>query len=115
MHQIETAAGQVIANDTQNSVKAVDDAVVSLAQLCASIVEVSRASKLPVFSAQSALANAGQGLTRMIDTRNDVGQATRALRKIQRASNLEPVSFGCPPDYTPNTALADTNRVADPA
>lgn len=109
MHKIENSAGQVVANDTQKSVKAVDDAVLSLAQLCASIVEVSSASRLPVITAQSALANAGEGLTKMIATRNDLAQATRALRKIQNASDLKPVSFGCPPDYKPSATLNEAN------
>lgn len=107
MHDIKAAAGQVIANDTQNSVEAVDNAVLSLAHLCASIVEVSKASRLPVFTAQTALANVGEGLAKMISTRNDVGQATRELRKIQKASNLETVGFGCPPDYQPSAKLVD--------
>ena len=107
MHKIKTAAGQVIADDTRNSVDAVDTAVMSLAQLCASIVEVSKASKMPVQTAQSALANAGAGLAKMIDTRHDVGQATRELRKIQKASNLETVGFGCPPDYQPSARVED--------
>ena len=115
MHQIERAAGQVVANDTQKSVKAIDDAVLSLAHLCASIVEVSNASRLPVFTAQSALANAGEGLTKMIATRNDVALATRALRKIQNASDLQPVSFGCPPDYKPSAALSEVNDPRIPA
>ena len=38
MHDIEPAAGQVVASDTQKSVEAVDQAVMSLAHLCASIV-----------------------------------------------------------------------------
>lgn len=97
MHTIETPAGQVIASDTQKSVEAVDQAVMSLAHLCASIVEVSSASRLPITTAQAALSNAGDGLTRLIATRSDLGRATRDLIKIREASNLRTTSFGCPP------------------
>ena len=101
MHEIEQSAGQVIATDTQNSVEAVNRAVISLAHLCASIVEVSNASRLPITTAQAALANAGEGLNRVIGTRDDLGQATRELRKVQNASMLQTVNFGCPPEYQP--------------
>lgn len=115
MHDIKAAAGKVIASDTQASVEAVDNAVMRLAQLCASIVEVSKASRLPLLAAQGALANAGEGLTKMIDTRNDIGQATRELRKIQKASNLQAEAFGCPPDYKVSGRLAEVDRNAEAA
>ncbi len=97
MHTIEAPAGQVIASDTQTSVEAVDKAVMSLAHLCASIVEVSSASSLPISTAQGALSNAGDGLTKLIATRSDLSRATRDLIKIRNASNLRTVAFGCPP------------------
>lgn len=97
MYEIETAAGQVVATDTQNSVDAVDKAVMSLANLCASIVEVSKASHLPIGTVQGALANAGDGLSRLIASRADMSHATRELTAIQMASSLQTVSFGCPP------------------
>lgn len=97
MYSIDTAAGQVVASDTQKSVDAVDQAVMSLAHLCASIVEVSKASNLPISTAQDALANAGSGLTKLIASRADMSTATRELVGIQNSSSLQTVSFGCPP------------------
>lgn len=97
MHEIEPAAGRVVANDTQNAVEAVDRAVMSLAHLCASIVEVSKASRLPIATAQPALANAGETLAKLIASREDMSQATRQLIAVQNASNLRTVAFGCPP------------------
>ena len=96
MHKIELSAGQVIAGDTQKSVEAVDQAVMSLAHLCASIVEVSKASRLPVATAQHALASAGAGLANLIASRADMGEATAQLTTIQRKSNLRETGFGCP-------------------
>lgn len=97
MINIQESAGQVVASDTQNSIAAVDQAVASLAQLCASIIEVSKASNLPINTAQAALANAGNGLNNLIASRADLSDATYAMAKVQQASNLETVSFGCPP------------------
>lgn len=106
MHEIQPAAGRVVANDTQNCVAAVDQAVMSFAHLCASIVEVSTASRLPIGTVQSALANAGDGLTKLIASREDMSQATHALTTIQKDSNLRTVSFGCPP-FSPSAHTPD--------
>lgn len=97
MYSIDIAAGQVVATDTQKSVEAVDHAIVALASLCSSIVEVSKASRLPVATAQAALSNAGASLSNMIASRADVGHATRDLTAIQRRSSLKETAFGCPP------------------
>lgn len=96
MFEIENSSGQVIASDTQKSVNALDQAVMSMAHLCASIVEVSKASGLPVSTPQSALSNAGESLSKLIASRDDIARATRELTAIQRASSLRTVSFGCP-------------------
>lgn len=96
MHTIDTAAGRVVADDTQASVEAIDQAVMSLANLCSSIVEVSRASRLPIGTAQTALANTGEGLAKLIASRDDMSRATFELVQIQKGSNLQTVSFGCP-------------------
>ena len=96
MHNIEAAAGGVVAADTQKSVEAVDQAVLNLANLCASIVEVSKASRLPISTAQRALASTGASLTSLIATRAEMSDATRELTAIQRKSNLRETGFGCP-------------------
>lgn len=96
MFDIEKSSGQVIASDTQKSVDALDQAVMSMAHLCASIVEVSKASRLPVSTPQPALAHAGEGLSKLIAGREDIARATRELVAVQRASSLQAVSFGCP-------------------
>ena len=97
MHNIEKTAGQVIAGDTKASVDAIDQAVASIANLCASIIEVSKASRLPVTTAQSALAGAGASLNGIIASRAEIASATRELTAIQRRSNLRETGFGCPP------------------
>lgn len=106
MYQIDTAAGQVVASDTQDTVAAVDRAVMSLAHLCASIVEVSGASRLPVTAVQAALAETADGLAGLVGTRGHVGTATAELIAIQRQSNLRETAFGCPTGFPipPQTA-----------
>ena len=104
MYSIDTAAGQVVADDLQQSIESVNAAVMSYANLCASIVEVNKASNLPITTAQEALQNAAEGLNKLVASRADMANATRELLDIQKASTLETVSFGCPEGFPPKTA-----------
>ena len=96
MIRIEKASGRVVAGETQESIATIDKALISAANLCASIVEASSASRLPVNMPQAALAQVGEGLSMLIAGRENLGSATLEMIKIQKASNLEAVSFGCP-------------------
>lgn len=107
MFQVNESAGHVVAADTQSSVAAIDQALLSYARLCCSIVEVSGSSKLPIGVAQKALKSTVTGLNALIEGREEIASATRELLKIQKGSTLQPVSFGCPgglPTKTTGTA-----------
>lgn len=116
MHTIQEAAAKVVADDTLSSVGAIDQAVMSYSRLCASIVEVSNASGLPVTAGQPALANVAAGLNALIEGRQHIGSATRELIKVQRDSSLNTTSFQCPgglptsgtakPDLAPAMTIA---------
>ena len=112
MHSIEKSAGQVIASDTQDAVDAVNQAILSYAGLCSSIIEVSRAANLPATAGQPALAKASTGLSALIDGRNEIIGATRELLKVQKASSLDAVSFGCPDGLPPKTGEATMPETA---
>lgn len=96
MHRIEESAARVVASDTQASVGAIDQAVMSYSRLCASIVEVSNASELPVTAGQPALAKVAAGLAALIEGREHIASATRELIKVQGASTLRETAFECP-------------------
>lgn len=96
MHSIQETAAGVVAGDTQSSVGAIDQAVMSYSRLCASIVEVSNASDLPVTAGQPALASVAAGLSALIEGRAHIASATRELIKVQAASNLRETAFQCP-------------------
>lgn len=110
MYSVDKAAGQVLADDTMQSIDAVDRAVMSFAHLSASIVEVSKASNLPVTTVQGALANATNGLSKLVSSRDDLGQAARELLVVQKNSNLQTTAFGCPVGCGPKPTgeLSDT-------
>ena len=111
MHKIDQAAGQVVAADTQASVAAVDEAVISFSRLCASIVEVSGSAKLPVSTLQKALSSAANGMLAAVHSREEITNATRELLKVQNASTLRTTAFGCPGGLF-GTALHETSEQA---
>lgn len=96
MHHIELATAQIIASDTKSSVGAIDQAVMSYSRLCASIVEVSNASDLPVTAGQPALAKVAAGLSALVEGRELIASATRELIKVQQASTVREAGFQCP-------------------
>lgn len=96
MHRIQETAARVVVGDTQSSVGAIDQAVMSYSRLCASIVEVSNASDLPVSAGQPALAKVAAGLSALIEGREHIASATRELAKVQRDSSLRETAFQCP-------------------
>lgn len=96
MHRIQETAAKVVVDDTQSSVGAIDQAVMSYSRLCASIVEVSNASDLPVTAGQPALAKVAAGLNALIEGREHIASAVRELTKVQRDSSLRETAFECP-------------------
>lgn len=96
MHRIQETAARVVVGDTQSSVGAIDQAVMSYSRLCASIVEVSNASNLPVTAGQPALAKVAAGLNALIEGREHIAAATRELIKVLRDSSLRETAFECP-------------------
>jgi len=96
MHRIQETAAKVVASDTQSSVGAIDQAVMSYSRLCASIVEVSNAADLPVTVVQPALSKVAAGIAALIDGREHIASATRELIKVQKDSTLRETAFECP-------------------
>ena len=113
MHHINPSSGEVIAADTQGSVRAIDQAVLSYSRLCASVIEVSGASRLPVTTGQPALTRIAAGLAALIEGRAQIAEATRDLRKVQGASTLKEVAFECPDGLPPLHGKASEPVSAD--
>lgn len=96
MNIIKETAGHVVAADTQASIEALDSAIIAHARQCASVVEVSHASKMPVSTCQALLSDISQALGLLVSSREKTAEATRKLLKIQQDSSLQTVNFGCP-------------------
>lgn len=112
MYKISHSSGEIIAADTQGSVQAVDQAVLTYSRLCASLVEVSGVSHLPVSACQPALTKIVTGLNALIEGRAHIAGATRDLLKVQEASTLRETSFGCPNGLPPLTGELDVAPVS---
>lgn len=110
MHQINQSSGKVIAADTQGSVHAIDQAVLSYSRLCASVIEVSEASRLPISAGQPALTRIAAGLAALIEGRAQIAEATRDLLKVQGVSTLKEMAFECP-NGLPTGKLTTTEPV----
>ena len=96
MHQIKKTAGDVVAQDTQSSVSALDTALIMQARLCATVTEAAAESKLPVAATQKLLDSITAALRGLVASREEVVTAVRELNLIQAKSNLSETSFGCP-------------------
>jgi hypothetical protein len=107
MHDIKKATGTVIAADTQASVTALDQAVLSHARLCASIIEAAGESNLPMAVTQKALQSVAAGIGGLVASRTDMVTTVRAMTLIQMQSNLKETSFGCPDFAGPNTGASN--------
>ncbi len=95
MYNVDLASGHVIASDTQASVAALDGAVAAHARLCASIIEVSASSKLPIVSAQKMLQSITAGMAQLVAGRADLVETVHELTKTQSKTSLREVGFGC--------------------
>ena len=96
VHKIKEQVGQVVASDMQASIEALDNAVLMQSRLCASTVEASSDSHLPIASTQGLLESLSGGLDELVQSRARLVKAARHVSVIQGSSNLREVSFGCP-------------------
>lgn len=101
MHKVNKASGAVIASDTQASVAALDQAVLTQARLCASILETVGEAQLPMAATQKLLQSVAAGMSGLVASRTDMLCTVRTLNVLQMKSNLKETSFGCPDEYIP--------------
>ncbi len=86
----------VVAADVQTTVAAVDDAILNGARLCASFIEATQGSNLPVSQSQKVIKSITAGLSAVADGRAEIVSAVRHLTTIKDNSNLAPENYGCP-------------------
>lgn len=94
--KIEQNNGQVVANDTQTSLSSIDRAIADNLNLCSSIMEVSKASNLPISANQPLIEGCADSLNDIVSGRRKMVKLLAGLERIQQQSNLAETAFGCP-------------------
>lgn len=93
---LREGAGLVVAHDVQTTIAAVDDALLTSARMCASVIEAMHGSNLPVAQSQQLLTAVTSGMASVLDGRAQMVEAIRRMHAIKGRSNLAPVDYGCP-------------------
>jgi hypothetical protein len=96
MHIIKQSIGNVVADETQSSVKAIDAAALSQARFAATLIEAAVDSNLPIAATQKLMSAVASAFQNTIHSRADLAIAAKEIALIQSRSNLETVAFGCP-------------------
>lgn len=96
MYEFRPGAGAVVAADTQNTIAAVDDALLNGVKMCASVIEATQGSNLPATQSQKLLASLAGGIQSVVQGRGEIVAAIRHMSAIKARSNFAPESFGCP-------------------
>ena len=114
MFKFRAGAGAVVAHDTQNTVAAVDDALVNGMRMCASFLEATKGSNLPTARSQKVLTSMAAGLSQMVDGRASFVSSIRELAVIKAQSNFAPEDFGCPDGWVPAMKEAEPASIDAP-
>jgi hypothetical protein len=107
MHKFEANIGNLVASDTQGTLKAFDTAILSELKLCTTLVEAMQESPIPIASSQKLLNSMSTGLSHMVAGRKEMASTVQQLTILQRDSNLAVYDFGCP-----NGSLEDAAQPA---
>jgi hypothetical protein len=107
MLNFRPGAGAIVAADSQNTVAAVDDALLNGVRMCASIIEATQGSNLPATQSQKLLRSMTAGLQSVVEGRGEIVATIRQLAAIKCQSNFAPEDFGCPEGWEPTGAAAN--------
>jgi hypothetical protein len=76
--------------------QSVDDALLSGARMCVSVLEAAHGSKVPAAQSQKVLRSITAGLNAVVEGRGEIVSAVRQLSAIKSRSNFAPEAYGCP-------------------
>lgn len=96
MTHIKEQTARVVASDTQSMLTAIDNALLQQVRLCASVIEATGETELPVITTQKLYSSLSNGISRIVEGRAEAATSIRHLQAIQSRSNLRETSFGCP-------------------
>jgi septation ring formation regulator EzrA len=96
MLTIKQAVGNVVASDTQETVRALDKTIANQTRMIASVIDAAQDSHLPLVATQAMLEELATGLNEIVSGRARLGAAVKEMAQIQSRSNLRETSFVCP-------------------
>jgi hypothetical protein len=96
MQNFDVNVGTLVAADTQGTLKALDDAILSELKLCTTLVEAIQGGDVPIASSQKILSSVTSGLSHIVAGRGEMATAVRQLTILKRDSNLSVYDYGCP-------------------
>lgn len=96
MVELKHGAGLVVAGEIKDTFKSVDEAILSGARMCASVIEATQGTDIPAVQTQKLLRSITDGLSRVVDGRSEMVDALRQMIAIKDHSSLAPISYGCP-------------------
>ncbi len=111
MHAIKQSTGNVVADETQSSVKALDAAALSQARFAATLIEAAADSDLPMATTQKLMSAVANAFQNTINSRAELAVAVREIALIQSRSNLKEVGFGCPGGASIITGSIQNNTI----
>lgn len=110
MIRIGEGAGAVVAGDAKTAVAAFDDALLSGARMCVSVLEASQGTDVPIGQTQRVLRSMASGIQSVVDGRGEIVAAVHQLTVIKGRSNLREHSYGCPDGWEELASLAPALR-----
>lgn len=96
MIELQQGAGLVVAGEVQDTLAAVDGAILSSARMCASVIEASKGANIPAAETQKLLQSITASMSTVVEGRAEMVTALKQMIAIKDRSNLAPVSYGCP-------------------
>lgn len=96
MLKFRPGAGAIVAADSQNTLAAVDDALLTGVKMYASVIEATQGSNLPAAQSQELLVSLTGGIQSVVQGRGEIVSAVRHMAAIKARSNFAPENFGCP-------------------
>lgn len=116
MLEFHPGAGAIVAADSQNTIAAVDDALLSGVRMYASVIEATQGSNLPTTQSQKLLVSLTGGIQSVVQGRGEIVSAICRMAEIKAHSNFAPENFGCPAGWEELAAqgMADAAPAAAP-
>jgi hypothetical protein len=96
MQKFDANLGALVAADSQGTLKALDDAILSELKLCTTLMEAFQSNAVPIVSSQKLLNSMASGLNHIVAGRGEMATTLRQLTVLKQDSNLAVYDFGCP-------------------